>query len=75
MPLHGKLILNGADYAPFNLYGVGVFMAHSEKALTEIKELVAQSPTMVHYRQVNTGSLIVVKVTGSPKRKKNFMTE
>jgi len=29
MALHGKMILNGADYAPFNLYGVGVFMAHS----------------------------------------------
>lgn len=29
MASQGKLILNGADYAPFNLYGVGVFMAHS----------------------------------------------
>ncbi len=29
MALHGKLLLNGADYTPFNLYGVGVFMAHS----------------------------------------------
>lgn len=29
MALQGKLILNGADYAPFELYGVGVFMAHS----------------------------------------------
>jgi len=29
MALHGKMILNGADYAPFNLYGVGVFMSHS----------------------------------------------
>lgn len=29
MALNGTLILNGADYAPFNLYGVGVFMAHS----------------------------------------------
>lgn len=29
MALHGKFLLNGADYAPFNLYGVGVFMAHS----------------------------------------------
>ena len=29
MALHGRMILNGADYAPFNLYGVGVFMAHS----------------------------------------------
>lgn len=29
MALHGKLVLNGADYAPFNLYGVGVFMAFS----------------------------------------------
>lgn len=26
MALQGKLILNGADYSPFNLYGVGVFM-------------------------------------------------
>ncbi|MBM6636212.1 DUF2778 domain-containing protein [Leclercia adecarboxylata] len=31
MALQGKLILNGADYVPFNLYGVGVFMAHSGK--------------------------------------------
>jgi len=29
MALQGKMILNGADYAPFNLYGVGVFMAFS----------------------------------------------
>lgn len=29
MALNGKMILNGADYAPFNLYAVGVFMAHS----------------------------------------------
>ncbi len=29
MALQGKMILNGADYAPFNLFGVGVFMAHS----------------------------------------------
>lgn len=29
MALQGMLILNGADYAPFNLYGVGVFMAFS----------------------------------------------
>jgi Protein of unknown function (DUF2778) len=27
--IHGKLMLNGADYAPLNLYGVGVFMAFS----------------------------------------------
>ncbi len=29
MALQGSLILNGADYAPFNLFGVGVFMAFS----------------------------------------------
>ncbi|WP_039055424.1 DUF2778 domain-containing protein [Enterobacter sp. Bisph1] len=29
MALQGTLILNGADYVPFNLFGVGVFMAHS----------------------------------------------
>lgn len=29
MALQGKLTLDGADYAPFNLYGVGVFMAFS----------------------------------------------
>jgi len=29
MALQGTLVLNGADYAPFNLYGVGVFMAFS----------------------------------------------
>lgn len=29
MALQGKVILNGADYAPFNLYGVGLFMAFS----------------------------------------------
>ncbi|MCZ5120734.1 DUF2778 domain-containing protein, partial [Escherichia coli] len=33
MALHGKFILNGADYAPFNLYGVGVFMSHSGKGV------------------------------------------
>ena len=33
MALQGSLILNGADYAPFNLFGVGVFMAFSGKGL------------------------------------------
>nr|WP_281082586.1 tlde1 domain-containing protein [Klebsiella quasivariicola] len=33
MTLQEKLILNGADYAPFNLYGVGVFMAHSGRGV------------------------------------------
>lgn len=33
MALKGSLILNGADYAPFNLYGVGVFMAFSGKGI------------------------------------------
>lgn len=31
MPIIGKMILNGADFAPLNLYGVGVFMAFSGK--------------------------------------------
>lgn len=29
MALQGKVTLDGADYAPFNLYGVGVFIAFS----------------------------------------------
>ncbi|EHK7649061.1 DUF2778 domain-containing protein [Escherichia coli] len=29
MAINGKLTLGGADYAPFELYGVGVFMAFS----------------------------------------------
>lgn len=29
MAINGTMTLNGADYAPFNLYGVGIFMAHS----------------------------------------------
>lgn len=29
MALHGKFVLNDADYAPLNLYGVGIFMAFS----------------------------------------------
>lgn len=29
MALQGRLLLNNADYSPFNLYGVGVFMAFS----------------------------------------------
>lgn len=33
MALNGTLILNGADYVPFNLYGVGVFMAFSGKGV------------------------------------------
>ncbi len=31
MALKGKLTLNDADYAPFELNGVGVFMAFSRK--------------------------------------------
>jgi hypothetical protein len=33
MALKGTMLLNGADYAPFNLYGVGVFMAHSGQGI------------------------------------------
>lgn len=33
MAVHGKLLLNGADYAPLDLYGVGVFMAHSGRGV------------------------------------------
>ena len=29
MAINGTMTLNGADYAPFNLIGVGIFMAHS----------------------------------------------
>lgn len=29
MPLHGKFVINDADYAPLTIYGVGVFMAWS----------------------------------------------
>ncbi|MCU6205526.1 DUF2778 domain-containing protein [Enterobacter cloacae] len=33
MALKGTMLLNGADYAPFNLHGVGVFMAHSGQGI------------------------------------------
>lgn len=42
MALQGKLILNGADYAPFNLYGVGVFMAIQGGVYIAIKLHAAQ---------------------------------
>lgn len=37
MALHRKLILNEADYAPFNLYGVGVCMAFSGNGIYRTK--------------------------------------
>ncbi|RAU31298.1 DUF2778 domain-containing protein [Enterobacter sp. RIT418] len=45
MALHGTLILNGADYAPFNLYGVGVFMAHSGQGTFRNNANCAAIPT------------------------------
>lgn len=45
MALHGKLILNGADYAPFNLYGVGVFMAFSGKGVYRNKGACGAIPS------------------------------
>lgn len=33
MDLKGTMLLNGADYAPFNLHGVGVFKAHSGQGI------------------------------------------
>lgn len=33
MALNGTLILNGANYVPLNLYGVGVFMAFSGQGI------------------------------------------
>ncbi|HDS6853809.1 MULTISPECIES: DUF2778 domain-containing protein [unclassified Enterobacter] len=45
MALHGTLILNGADYAPFNLYGVGVFMAHSGQGTYRNNASCAAIPT------------------------------
>lgn len=45
MALHGKLILNGADYIPFNLYGVGVFMAFSGKGAYRNKPACMAMPS------------------------------
>ncbi len=44
MALHGKLILNGADYVPFNLYGVGVFMAFSGNGIYRNKGACSAIP-------------------------------
>lgn len=55
MALHGTLILNGADYAPFNLYGVGVFMAHSGQELIVIRKPAEQLKGQDQSHWVNTG--------------------
>lgn len=44
MALNGHLILNGANYAPFNLYGVGVFMAHSGQGAHRNNALCGSKP-------------------------------
>ncbi|WP_371365475.1 DUF2778 domain-containing protein [Pseudomonas sp. QL9] len=44
MALHGKLVLSGADYAPFNLYGVGVFAAFSGNGVYRNKGACAAIP-------------------------------
>lgn len=45
MALHGKLLLNNADYAPFNLYGVGVFLAFSGKGVYKNKSACGAIPS------------------------------
>lgn len=57
MALKGTMLLNGADYAPFNLHGVGVFMAHSGQGFTETMDFVVQLKDRVQFPLVNTGLL------------------
>lgn len=72
MAINGTMTLNGADYAPFNLYGVGTFMAHSGQGLTVIKALVAQYKVQAQFPRVNIGLsiearevFILIKGSGS----------
>lgn len=67
MALHGTLILNGADYAPFNLYGVGVFMAHSGQGTYRNNASCAAIPAQGHCHQANTGSLSVGTAASPPR--------
>lgn len=46
MALPGKLILNGANYAPFNLHGVGVFMAFTGKGVYRNKGACSAIPNV-----------------------------
>lgn len=67
MALQGTLILNGADYAPFNLYDVGVFMAHSVKAFVVIMGDAEIFLTMAQFRPVSIGLWVGMRGTGSRK--------
>ncbi len=53
MTLHGKFIINDADYSPLEFDGVGVFMAFLVTVHTETKEHVASFLTLDRYQKVN----------------------
>ena len=54
MTLHGKFIINDADYSPLEFDGVGVFMAFSGNgAYRNKKEHVASFLTLDRYQKVN----------------------
>ncbi len=57
MALKGTMLLNGADYAPFNLYGVGVFMAHSGQGIYRNNGFCGAVKGSGPIPQVNTGLL------------------
>ncbi|GEM_PF-3402582 len=75
MALQGTLILNGADYAPFNLYGVGVFMAHSGKGICRNNGGVEIFLTMAHFLPANTGLWIGRRGTGFRKRNAKLLIQ
>ncbi len=60
MALNGKLLLNGADYSPLNLYGVGVFMAFSGNGIYRNKGACGAMKGDGPCRRVNTGLWNVV---------------
>lgn len=59
MPIIGKMILNGADFVPLNLYGVGVFMAFSGKGAYRNIPACMAVPNVGPIPPGNTGLLSV----------------
>ena len=53
MTLHGKFIINDADYSPLEFDGVGVFMAFSGNGAYRNKEHVASFLTLDPLPKVN----------------------
>lgn len=61
MALHGKFVINDADYSPLSFPGVGTFLAFSGNGAYRNRGACGMIPKEGLYQRVNTGLLTVLR--------------